>query len=195
MGSSLRSVGKSSTCSWSATPRRSGISPSRLNCVYWLQIFKSKYLYFHFAVEEVQRPSPADSLHEALAGVSQEPSVRSLPSSPPTAHPRRAPATLPSVSPITQSPPQGGASSRLFLNSGPSAVADSAIAPRSATRNRSAGSPASTPLRSPLSSPRSPTRTTRTTRPRRSPAASPKSKRARPSVRKPTHAKAAGRRR
>ena len=114
---------------------------------------------------------------------------------PPTAHPRCAPATLPSVSPITQSPPQGGASSRLFLNSGPSAVADSAIAPRSATRNRSAGSPASTPLRSPLSSPRSPTRTTRTTRPRRSPAASPKSKRARPSVRKPTHAKAAGRRR
>ena len=147
------------------------------------------------AESQVQPPSPADSLHEALADVSQEPSVRSLPSSPPTAHPRRAPATLSSVSPITQSPPQGGASSRLSLTSGPSAVVDFAIALRSTTRNRSAGSPASTHIRSSLSSPRSPTRTTRTTRPRRSPAASPTSKRARTSVRKPTHAKAAGRRR
>ena len=105
-----------------------------------------------------QPPPPADSLDEIMVESSQEPVSQSLLSLSPPQPPGCEAATLPSVSPITQSLPHSGASSRLSNHGGIHSPVDSASAPRNASRGRVASSPAPTQPRSPTQSPAPPQR-------------------------------------
>ena len=115
---------------------------------------------------------PADSLDEILVESSQELVSQSLlslsPSQPPgceaatlpsvSPFTQSLPRSLPSVSPFTQSLPNSGASSRLSSHGGIHSPVDSASAPRNASRGRAASNPAPTEPRSPTQSPAPPQR-------------------------------------